>query len=125
MQSKRWWQIGLVVLACAAASSLTLVTYCELQAAAPSPFETKLTRTGPVSPPTDSLLYRGAAGPQEDANGVHSANGDLVGDGKRETLPQGIPLPYELHVWVWKCNLAGVFTAWSPQALCEDFLAFY
>jgi hypothetical protein len=125
MKGKRWWQIGLVVLACAVSTSLTLVTCSKLQAAAPSPSETKLMRTGPVPAAPDNVLYRGVSGPQEGANGVHSANGDLVGDGKQATLPQGFPLPYELRVWVWKCNLAGVFTAWSPQALCEDFLAFY
>ena len=31
----------------------------------------------------------------------------------------GIPAFYELHVWAWKRNPAGMFADWNPQVTCE------
>jgi hypothetical protein len=33
----------------------------------------------------------------------------------------GIPAFYELHVWAWKRNPAGMFADWNPQVTCEHF----
>ena len=33
----------------------------------------------------------------------------------------GIPAFYELHVWAWKRNPAGMFADWNPQVSCEGF----
>ena len=34
----------------------------------------------------------------------------------------GIPPFYELHVWAWKSNPAGMFADWNPRVSCEDFV---
>ena len=34
----------------------------------------------------------------------------------------GIPPFYELHVWAWKNNPAGVFADWNPRVSCEEFV---
>jgi hypothetical protein len=34
----------------------------------------------------------------------------------------GIPAFYELHVWAWKNNPAGVFADWNPRVSCEEFV---
>lgn len=34
----------------------------------------------------------------------------------------GLPALYELHVWAWKNNPAGVFADFNPQVSCEDFV---
>jgi hypothetical protein len=33
----------------------------------------------------------------------------------------GLPAFYELHVWAWKSNPAGMFADWNPRVSCEDF----
>ena len=35
----------------------------------------------------------------------------------------GIPAFYELHVWAWERNPAGMFADWNPQVTCEHFAA--
>ena len=35
----------------------------------------------------------------------------------------GLPAFYELHVWAWKHNPAGLFADWNPRVSCEDFVA--
>lgn len=35
----------------------------------------------------------------------------------------GLPAFYELHVWAWKRNPAGIFADWNPRVSCEDFVA--
>ena len=34
----------------------------------------------------------------------------------------GIPPFYELHVWAWKSNPAGMFADWNPRVSCEEFV---
>jgi hypothetical protein len=34
----------------------------------------------------------------------------------------GIPAFYELHVWAWKNNPAGMFADWNPRVSCEEFV---
>ena len=34
----------------------------------------------------------------------------------------GIPAFYELHVWAWKNNPAGIFTDWNRNVSCADFV---
>ena len=34
----------------------------------------------------------------------------------------GLPAFYELHVWAWKSNPAGMFADWNPRVSCEDFV---
>jgi hypothetical protein len=34
----------------------------------------------------------------------------------------GLPAFYELHVWAWKNNPAGVFADWNTQVSCADFV---
>ena len=34
----------------------------------------------------------------------------------------GIPPFYELHVWAWKNNPAGMFADWNPRVSCEEFV---
>ena len=33
-----------------------------------------------------------------------------------------IPAFYELHVWAWKSNPAGIFADWNPRVSCEAFV---
>lgn len=33
----------------------------------------------------------------------------------------GLPAFYELHVWAWKHNSAGMFADWNPNVSCEEF----
>ena len=33
----------------------------------------------------------------------------------------GIPAFYELHVWAWKNNPAGLFADWNPRVSCGEF----
>lgn len=33
----------------------------------------------------------------------------------------GLPALYELHVWAWKGNRAGMFADWNARVSCEDF----
>jgi hypothetical protein len=33
----------------------------------------------------------------------------------------GLPAFYELHVWAWKSNPAGVFADWNPRVSCEEY----
>lgn len=35
----------------------------------------------------------------------------------------GLPAFYELHVWAWKNNPAGMFADWNPRVSCEQFVA--
>jgi hypothetical protein len=35
----------------------------------------------------------------------------------------GLPAFYELHVWAWKRNPAGIFADWNPRVSCEEFVA--
>jgi hypothetical protein len=30
----------------------------------------------------------------------------------------GMPIHYDLHVWLWKHNPSGVFSPWNPDASC-------
>jgi hypothetical protein len=106
MKSKRLLSIGLVLLACAAATWLTLAKASELQAAAPDPFVMKFRAGGPVPLP---------AGKEVAAAGVVDA-------GRQDAQAQGDPPWLVLHTWVWQCNPAAVLVAWSPQPLCEDFV---
>ena len=34
----------------------------------------------------------------------------------------GLPAIYELHVWAWKSNPAGMFADWNPRVSCEAFV---
>jgi hypothetical protein len=34
----------------------------------------------------------------------------------------GIPAFYELHVWAWKSNPAGVFADWNPSVSCGQYV---
>ena len=34
----------------------------------------------------------------------------------------GLPAFYELHVWAWKSNPAGMFADWNPRVSCEEFV---
>ena len=34
----------------------------------------------------------------------------------------GLPAFYELHVWAWKSNPAGLFADWNPRVSCADFV---
>jgi hypothetical protein len=34
----------------------------------------------------------------------------------------GLPAFYELHVWAWKSNPAGVFADWNPNVSCAEFV---
>ena len=34
----------------------------------------------------------------------------------------GIPAFYELHVWAWRTNPAGVFADWNTRVSCEEFV---
>jgi len=34
----------------------------------------------------------------------------------------GIPAFYELHVWAWRNNPAGVFADWNTRVSCEEFV---
>jgi hypothetical protein len=34
----------------------------------------------------------------------------------------GLPAFYELHVWAWKTNPAGVFADWNTRVSCQDFV---
>ncbi|MEO7911952.1 MAG: hypothetical protein ABIV47_20095 [Roseiflexaceae bacterium] len=34
----------------------------------------------------------------------------------------GIPAFYELHVWAWKNNPAGMFADWNQRVSCEEFV---
>ena len=34
----------------------------------------------------------------------------------------GIPAFYELHVWAWKANPAGVFADWNPSVSCAQYV---
>ncbi len=94
-----------------------------------------------------ALVHGCVSGPQEGAMGIHFANGGLVGDNaldaphrwnaKHTTPPvlmgqlfnyvgapnrYGLPAFYELHVWAWKSNPAGMFADWNPRVSCEEFV---
>lgn len=34
----------------------------------------------------------------------------------------GLPAFYELHVWAWQSNPAGMFADFNPQASCDEFV---
>jgi hypothetical protein len=34
----------------------------------------------------------------------------------------GLPAFYELHVWAWKSNPAGMFADWNGRVSCEEFV---
>ena len=58
------------------------------------------------------------------------ADGDITTDGDRPTLfgepfegpmeghEPGMPVHYDLHVWLWKHNPAGQLAAWNPAVEC-------
>ncbi len=39
-------------------------------------------------------------------------------DGPMEGHAPGMPRHYDLHVWLWKRNPAGVFAQWNPDVRC-------
>lgn len=41
-------------------------------------------------------------------------------DGPMPGHGPGEPVHYDLHVWVWKRNPAGVFAAWNPRVSCPQ-----
>ena len=32
----------------------------------------------------------------------------------------GMPVHYDLHVWLWKANPTGLFTPWNPDLSCKS-----
>ena len=44
---------------------------------------------------------------------------NLVGSPNR----YGIPAFYELHVWAWRSNTAGLFADFNPKVSCRDYTA--
>jgi hypothetical protein len=30
----------------------------------------------------------------------------------------GMPIHYDLHVWLWKHNPSGLYAPWNPDATC-------
>lgn len=39
-------------------------------------------------------------------------------DGPMEGHGPGMPVHYDLHVWIWQHNPAGMFAAWNPAGSC-------
>lgn len=39
-------------------------------------------------------------------------------DGPMEGHEPGMPIHYDLHVWIWKHNPAGLFAQWNPAGSC-------
>jgi hypothetical protein len=31
----------------------------------------------------------------------------------------GMPVHYDLHVWLWKTNPSGLFNPWNPDLSCK------
>jgi hypothetical protein len=43
----------------------------------------------------------------------HEFNGPMLGHAP------GMPIHYDLHVWLWKANPSGMFAAWNPDVSCK------
>jgi hypothetical protein len=39
-------------------------------------------------------------------------------DGPMEGHAPGMPIHYDLHVWLWQNNPAGIFAQWNPNVTC-------
>jgi hypothetical protein len=40
-------------------------------------------------------------------------------DGPMQGHAPGMPIHFDLHVWLWKHNPAGIFAPWNPDATCS------
>lgn len=75
-------------------------------------------------PGADGLELAGVEYLQWDADQDESTFGDrptLFGrgfDGPMEGHEPGMPMHYDLHVWLWKHNPDGMFAAFNPAASC-------
>lgn len=75
-------------------------------------------------PSPEGLQLAGVEYFQPDADQNMATDGDrpvMFGhafDGPMPGHEPGMPIHYDLHVWLWKDNPSGMFSAWNPAASC-------
>ena len=117
MRSTRSSRITILSLAWSAALIVTLAVNPAAQSGTTGALETKLRLGGPVpvkSEPTKSAATSAIVKTEEAAPAATS---------QQATQPQGDPPLLVLDAWVWRCDPTALVAVWSPQALCEDFVA--
>jgi hypothetical protein len=88
----------------------------------------------PAKPPI--LLYAPVAGGGVELIGAEyfkpDADQDVATDGDRPSVfgrafdgpmqghAPGMPIHYDLHVWLWKHNPSGPFAPWNPDVKCPS-----
>jgi hypothetical protein len=117
MQKRRSWQTRILALAWPAALMITVAVNPAAQAGTAGALETKLRLGGPVpvkSEPTKSAAISAIVKTDEAAPAATS---------QQAMQPHGDPHLLVLDAWVWRCDPTALVALWSPNALCEDFVA--
>jgi hypothetical protein len=117
MQGRRSWGIRILALVWPAALAITLLANPAVQAGATGALETKLRLGGPVPVRGEEMTDATTSAI------VKSKEAEPAASSHQAPQPQG-DLPWlVLDAWVWRCDPTALVAAWSPKALCEDFVA--